>query len=69
MGAAGTPAVVVEKLSNDVTRALATPDLRERLAKLGAEPMSMTPAEFARFVRSEIESAARIIKAADIKPQ
>jgi tripartite-type tricarboxylate transporter receptor subunit TctC len=66
---AGTPAAVVEKLSKDVARALATPDLRERLAKLGAEPMNMTPAEFARFVRSEIEESTRIIKAAGIKPQ
>ena len=63
------PAAVVEKLSKDVARALATPDLRERLAKLGAEPMNMTPAEFARFVRSEIEESTRIIKAAGIKPQ
>ena len=66
---AGMPAGLVEKLSKDVARALAAPDLRERLAKLGAEPMIMAPAEFARFVRSEIDDSARIIKAAGIKPQ
>jgi len=43
--------------------------VRDRLTKLGAEPMNMTPAEFARFVRSEIDSAARVVKAAGIKPQ
>jgi len=66
---AQTPPEVVDKLAKDVARALAAPDLRERLAKLGAEPMSMTPSEFTRFVRSEIEDSTRIVKAAGIKPQ
>ena len=66
---AGTPAGVVDKLAKDIARALAAPDLRDWLAKHGADPMSMTQPEFARFVLSESESAARIIKAAGIKPQ
>ena len=65
----GTPAGVVDKLAKDIARALAAPDLREWLAKHGADPMSMTQPEFARFVLSESESAARIIEAAGIKPQ
>ena len=66
---AGTPDAVVDKIAKDIARALAAPDVRERLEKLGAETMSMTPAEFARFVRSEAESVARIVRAAGIKPQ
>ena len=66
---AGTPDAVVDKIAKDIARALAAPDVRERLAKLSAETMSMTPAEFARFVRSEAESVARIVRAAGIKPQ
>jgi tripartite-type tricarboxylate transporter receptor subunit TctC len=66
---AGTPAVVVDKLAKDIARALAAPDLREWLAKHGSDPMSMTQPEFARFVLSESESAARIIAAAGIRPQ
>ena len=66
---AGTPAAVVDKISKDVARALAAPDVRERLAKLGAETMSMTPVEFGRFVQGEAESVARIVKAAGIKPE
>ena len=66
---AATPAEVVNQLSKDVARALATPDVRDRLSKLGAEPMNMTPAEFARFVRSESDGAVRVVKAAGIKPQ
>ena len=66
---AGTPAGVVSKLARDITRALARAGLREWRAKHGADPMSLTQPEFARFVLSECESAARIIKAAGIKPQ
>jgi tripartite-type tricarboxylate transporter receptor subunit TctC len=61
---AGTPARVVDKLSKDIARALAEPDMREWLANHGALPMNMTQPEFARFVRSESESAARLIKSA-----
>jgi tripartite-type tricarboxylate transporter receptor subunit TctC len=66
---AGTPAAVVDKLARDIPHALASPDLRDWLMKHGDEPMSMTQPEFARFVLSESESAARIIEAAGIKPQ
>ena len=66
---AGTPSGVVDKLAKDIARVLATPDVRDLLAKHGADPMSMTQPEFARFVLSESESAASIIEAAGIKPQ
>ena len=64
---AGTPAVVVNKLANDIARTL--PQMKDWLAEHGADPMSMTQAEFARFVLGESESAARIINAAGIKPR
>jgi tripartite-type tricarboxylate transporter receptor subunit TctC len=66
---AGTPAELVDKLAKDIARALAAPDVRDRLAKHGADPMSMTQPEFARFVVSESENAARIAQAVGIKPQ
>jgi tripartite-type tricarboxylate transporter receptor subunit TctC len=66
---AGTPAGVVGKLAKDVARALAAPDLGDWLAKHGADPMTMTQPEFARFVQSESESAARIIKSTGLKPE
>lgn len=66
---AGTPARVVDKIAQDVARAISSPGLRGEFAKLGFEPMSSTQADFARFVRSEMETAARIAKAAAIKPQ
>jgi tripartite-type tricarboxylate transporter receptor subunit TctC len=66
---AGTPAGVVDKLAKDISRVLAGPDLRDWVGKHGGEPMSMTQPEFARFVQSESESAARIFKAAGVRPQ
>jgi tripartite-type tricarboxylate transporter receptor subunit TctC len=64
---AGTPAEVVDKISKDTMRAVATADVREQFAKLGSEPLSMTPAEFSRYVRKETEDNARVVKAAGIK--
>jgi tripartite-type tricarboxylate transporter receptor subunit TctC len=60
---------VVERIGRDVIRAIGQPDVRERFANLGAEPVEMTPAQFARFVRNETEDVARIGKAAGIKLQ
>ena len=65
---AGTPAKVVDKLAKDIARVLAAPDVRDALAKHGADPISMTQPDFARFVLSESKAAARSIEAAGIKP-
>src|SRR6266446_1704108 len=65
---AGTPAAVVDKLAKDIARVLAAPELRAWLEEHGADRMSMTQPEFARFVLKESESAERIIKAAGVKP-
>jgi tripartite-type tricarboxylate transporter receptor subunit TctC len=66
---AATPPAIVDKLARDVQAVLQQADVKERLASLGAEPMPMTPAEFKKFVRDEIESSAKVIKAAGIKAQ
>ena len=66
---AGTPAAVVERINRDLMRVMDMPDVLERFARLGTEPMRMTSAEFARFVKSEIEDSARIAQAAGIKAQ
>jgi len=66
---AGTPQDIVEKINADVAKVLAMPDVRERLAALGAEPMVMTSADFRKFMREEIDDAAKVVKAAGIKAQ
>jgi tripartite-type tricarboxylate transporter receptor subunit TctC len=59
---AGTPAGVVDKLSKDIERVLAGPDLRDWITKHGGEPMRMTQPDFARFVQGESDSAARLMR-------
>jgi tripartite-type tricarboxylate transporter receptor subunit TctC len=66
---AGTSAAVVDKLVKDIGHVMTGHDLRDWIVKHGGEPMNMTQPEFARFVLSESESAAQIIKAAGIKRQ
>ena len=66
---AGTPAEVVEKINRDVNRVLKEPDVRDRMLALGAEAMSMSAAEFDRFMRAEMDDAAKVVKAAAIKVQ
>ena len=66
---AGTPADIVQKVSADVRRALADPGVKEKLIALGNDPLDMSPAEFAKFVRDEMDTYQRVIKAAGIKPQ
>ena len=66
---AGTPADVVQKISADVRRALADAGVKEKLLALGNDGMDMSPVEFAKFVREEIDTYQRVIKAAGITPQ
>jgi tripartite-type tricarboxylate transporter receptor subunit TctC len=66
---AGTPPDIVDKINRDVNRVLREPEVKERLAALGAEAMPMTPVEFDKFVRAEIDDAAKVVKAAGIKAQ
>jgi tripartite-type tricarboxylate transporter receptor subunit TctC len=66
---AGTPADVVDKISRSVARVLGEADVKERMASLGAEAMPMSQAEFDKFVRTEMDDASKVVKAAGIKVQ
>ena len=68
-GPAGVPAEVVAKINADTRKALADPGVKEKLANLGNDAMDMSPQDFARFVRSEIDDYQRVVRAAGIKPQ
>jgi tripartite-type tricarboxylate transporter receptor subunit TctC len=68
-GPAGMPTDLVGRINADVRKALADPGVKERLANTGNVALDMSPQEFARFVRSEIEDYQRVVRAAGIKPQ
>ena len=58
---------IAQKILNDaILRALATPAVKETLAKLGVEPKSSTPEEFTATIRSDIGKWARVVKDANI---
>jgi tripartite-type tricarboxylate transporter receptor subunit TctC len=62
-----TPAEIVDKLNKEINAALADPKLTARLADLGGVPMSMTAAEFGKFVAAEREKWGEVIREVNIK--
>jgi tripartite-type tricarboxylate transporter receptor subunit TctC len=66
---ANTPADIIDKLNKEINAVLADPTLKARFADLGAEPLSMTPAAFGKFVAAETEKWGKVVKSAGIKPE
>lgn len=59
---AGTPRVIVSKLSSDIQKVLHEEDIAMRLSGQGVEPVGSTPAAFAEFIKSEILKWGRVAK-------
>lgn len=66
---AATPPAVVKRLHDEAVRALAQPEVKARLTSLGAEPFVLQPAAFNAYIQSEMEAAAQIARAANLKAQ
>ena len=66
---AKTPAPIVDRLASEMQVVLKHPDVVKRWAELGAEASTMTPAEFTRFVQSEIDKWVPVVKASGAKPE
>lgn len=66
---ARTPPAIVARLNQEVQAALASPEVKERFAKLGADPLPMTVDAFRNFLTQEFKVSEQIVKAAGIKPQ
>ena len=64
----GTPPAVVQKLNVEVARVLQVADVKEQFRKLGIDPKTMPPDEFAQFVRKEMAIYKRIVQQAGIQP-
>jgi tripartite-type tricarboxylate transporter receptor subunit TctC len=67
IGPAKIPPAVVGKLNKEIVRALGMPDVKERLARLGSEPVGNSPEDARKFIRAELEKWAKTVKAAGIK--
>jgi len=66
---AGTPAATIERIRNEVAKAIALPDINERLRSMAYEPMGSTPAEFDAYFRAEVVKFTRIVADAKIAKQ
>ena len=66
---AKTPRQIVDKINAEVNRALHSADMKDRLASLGAEPMSMKPEQFDAFIRREYETLGKVMRDAGVKPE
>src|SRR5688572_6737241 len=64
---AGTPEAIVNKISQEIARAIRLPDVREFMAREGAEPVGSTPQEFTAFFKSEVSRYAQVIRTANIR--
>jgi tripartite-type tricarboxylate transporter receptor subunit TctC len=64
---AGTPQAVISKVHADVAKAIAMPDVRERMTAQAAEPIGSTPQEYASFIAAEIAKWSKIVKASGAK--
>jgi tripartite-type tricarboxylate transporter receptor subunit TctC len=64
---AGTPKEIIDKISGEMARMLATPDVAERLVNQGLEPFISTPEQFASLLRTDMARFSKLIKDANIK--
>ena len=65
---AGTPRPIIDRLNAELHKALATADLKERLAAVGVAPLVNTAEQFAEFMAAEKARYAKVVKTAGIKP-
>jgi tripartite-type tricarboxylate transporter receptor subunit TctC len=64
---AGTPKAIVDRLNIEARKILETADMKEKLAREGAEPLIQTPEEFSRTLSSSIQTWRKVVKDANIK--
>jgi tripartite-type tricarboxylate transporter receptor subunit TctC len=63
----GVPPAIIKKINEEAAKALKSPEVKERFAKLGAETLVMSPDAFNQFIKSEMVTAYRISKSANLK--
>jgi len=66
---AKTPSEIVQRLYGETERALRNPEVKEKLAKLGIQPMPMSSSQFGDYIRKELEQNAQLATSIGIKPQ
>ena len=65
----GTPAVAINRLNADINKALKLPDVQQRLAALGADPLGGSAAEFGTYIKSEIAKYTKVVVNSNLQQQ
>jgi tripartite-type tricarboxylate transporter receptor subunit TctC len=65
---AATPRDIVNRLHDEVQKALASPEVKARFANLGADAWTLKPEQFDAYIKDEIISNAKLVKAAGLAP-
>jgi tripartite-type tricarboxylate transporter receptor subunit TctC len=68
-GPVGLPAEIVTKLNADIGKALASPDVKQRLAADAAEPGGGSPRDLAQYLKTDYERWGKVVKQAGIRPE
>ncbi|WP_332774836.1 tripartite tricarboxylate transporter substrate binding protein [Polaromonas sp.] len=68
MAPAKTPRDIINRLHDEVVKALASPEVKTRFANLGADAWSLKPEQFDTYIKEEVSSNARLVKAAGLAP-
>jgi tripartite-type tricarboxylate transporter receptor subunit TctC len=66
---AATPREIITRLNAELNKAMTAPDMKAKLATAGVDPLTSTPEEFGKFIRSEAARFAKVIKDAGIKAE
>jgi tripartite-type tricarboxylate transporter receptor subunit TctC len=67
LGPAGMPKPVAQRLQGEISRILQSPDMKDYLASIGAEPVGSTPEQFAAYIATEIAKYAKLVKVAGVR--
>jgi len=65
----GTPVEIIDMLNKEINAALADPKMKARLADLGGTVIAGSPADFGKLIAEETEKWAKVIRAANIRPE
>jgi tripartite-type tricarboxylate transporter receptor subunit TctC len=65
----GTPTAIIEKLNREINAGLTDPTVKRQLTEVATVPMLFSPAEFGGYMASETEKWAKVVRAANIKPE
>jgi tripartite-type tricarboxylate transporter receptor subunit TctC len=68
MAPSGTPQPLLAKLNSEITRIVSRPEVKKAWSEIGAEPLTMTTAQFERYLSDDITKWRRVVVASGAKP-